>query len=198
IRSEVGMDYSRRDFIILSALASLAKGAGAQQSANTQQPSRPNTPTSGKGYGTGKPPILVSSANGYNGIEKGYQMLKSGEDTLDVAIAVGKVQEDDPNDSSVGLGGLPNEDGVVALDSSCMHGATRRAGSVGAVHNIKNVSLLAQAVMQHTGHVMLVGEGAEKFAYARGFQKEDLLTEHSRQVWQLWKETAGKQDWWGP
>lgn len=191
------MEFSRRDFIITSALASLAARTSAQQqpsAAATRQPVQ----STGKGFGTGKPPILISSANGWNGIDIGYQMLRDGKDTLDAAIAVGKVQEDDPNDSSVGYGGLPNEEGVVELDSCCMHGPTRRAGSVGAVRNIKNVALLAQAVMQHTGHVMLVGDGAERFGYAMGFEKMNLLTERSRKTWMLWKEMHTNQDWWGP
>ncbi len=184
------MSVSRRDFLATAALGSLALGVEAQTAP-------PQTPAA-SGSGRGKIPILVSSANGFNGIDTGYEMLRRGHDTLDAAIAVGKVQEDDPNDTSVGLGGLPNEDGVVELDSSCMHGPTRRAGSVGAVRNIKNVALLAQAVMQHTGHVMLVGEGAERFAVAMGFQRENLLTERSRQTWMLWKEFHSEQDWWGP
>jgi N4-(beta-N-acetylglucosaminyl)-L-asparaginase len=98
---------------------------------------------------------------------------------------------------SVGLGGLPNEEGIVELDSCCMHGPTRMAGSVGGVRNIKNVALLAQAVMQHTGHVMLVGQGAENFAYAMGFPKENLTTERSHQIWLLWKETMSTEAWWG-
>jgi len=77
-----------------------------------------------------------------------------------------------------------------------MHGPTRRAGSVGGVRNIKNVSQVAKAVMDHTGHVMLVGDGAERFAVAQGFPRENLLTEHSRKLWLLWKETHS--DWWGP
>jgi N4-(beta-N-acetylglucosaminyl)-L-asparaginase len=192
------MEISRRQFITSAALASLAMRLEAQQATTTASTQAPPTTTSGKGFGTSKPPILVSSANGWNGIDHGYQMLKNGQDTLDAAIAVGKVQEDDPNDNSVGLGGLPNEEGVVELDSSCMHGPTRRAGSVGGVRNIKNVALLAQAVMQHTGHVMLVGEGAERFGYAMGFQKENLLTEASHKTWLLWKESMSMQDWWGP
>jgi N4-(beta-N-acetylglucosaminyl)-L-asparaginase len=79
-----------------------------------------------------------------------------------------------------------------------MHGPTRRAGSVGGVRNIKNVSLVAKAVMEHTGHVMLVGEGAERFAVAMGFPRENLLTERSRKIWLLWKETHSTDDWWGP
>ena len=79
-----------------------------------------------------------------------------------------------------------------------MHGPTRRAGSVGGVRNIKNVSLVSKAVMEHTGHVMLVGEGAERFAVAMGFPRENLLTERSRKIWLLWKEFHSNDDWWGP
>jgi N4-(beta-N-acetylglucosaminyl)-L-asparaginase len=86
----------------------------------------------------------------------------------------------------------------VELDSCCMHGPTRRAGAVGGVRDIKNVASVAKAVMEHTGHVMLVGEGATRFAVAMGFPKENLLTEHSRKIWMLWKETHSNQDWWGP
>src|SRR6185369_2741469 len=97
-----------------------------------------------------------------------------------------------------GLGGLPNEEGVVELDSCCMHGPTRRAGSVGGVRNIKNVCLVAKTVMERTGHVMLVAEGAERFAVAEGFARENLLTDRSRRIWLLWKETMSDRDWWGP
>ena len=124
--------------------------------------------------------------------------LKGGGDTLDAALRVVRGPEDDPNDSSVGLGGLPNEEGVVELDACCMHGPTRRAGSVGGVRNIKNVSQVAKAVMEHSGHVMLVGEGAERFAVTMGFPRENLLTERSRKIWQLWKEYHSNDDWWGP
>jgi N4-(beta-N-acetylglucosaminyl)-L-asparaginase len=79
-----------------------------------------------------------------------------------------------------------------------MHGPTRRAGSVGGVRNIKNVCLVAKAVMERTGHVMLAGEGAERFAVAEGFPRENLLTDRSRRIWLLWKETNSDQDWWGP
>ena len=123
--------------------------------------------------------------------------LKNGGDTLDAAIKVVKGCEDDPTEDSVGLGGLPNEEGVVELDACCMHGPTRRAGSVGGVRNIKNVALVSKAVIEHTGHVMLVGEGAERFAVAMGFPRENLLTEHSRKIWQLWKEYHSSDDWWG-
>jgi N4-(beta-N-acetylglucosaminyl)-L-asparaginase len=143
-----------------------------------------------------KLPIIVSAGNGSPYLEAGYQHLLAGGDTLEAAIRVVQGPEDDPNDDSVGLGGLPNEEGVVELDACCMHGPSRRAGAVGGVRNIRNVARLAREVMLHTGHVMLVGEGAERFAVARGFARENLLTEASRKVWLLWKETHA--DWWGP
>ncbi len=141
---------------------------------------------------------MVCAHNGFEYLEDGFAFLKSGGDTLDAAIRVVKGPENDPNDTSVGLGGLPNEEGVVELDACCMHGPTRRAGSVGGVRNIKNVSMVAKAVMDHTGHVMLVGEGAERFAVAMGFPRENLLTDHSRKIWLLWKENHSDRRLVGP
>jgi N4-(beta-N-acetylglucosaminyl)-L-asparaginase len=115
------------------------------------------------------------------------QILKSGGDTLDAAVAAVTVVEDDPNDDSVGYGGLPNEEGEVELDASVMHGPTRRAGSVASVRRIKNVSRLAKTVMERTNHVMIVGDGARRFAVAEGFEEMNLLTEHSRKIWLAWK-----------
>jgi N4-(beta-N-acetylglucosaminyl)-L-asparaginase len=141
---------------------------------------------------------MICAHNGQAYAEAAFAFLKGGGDTLDAAIRVVKGPEDDPNDDSVGLGGLPNEEGVVELDACCMHGPTRRAGSVGGVRNIKNVSMVSKAVMEHTGHVMLVGEGAERFAVAMGFPRENLLTDRSRKIWLLWKEFNSDRDWWGP
>ena len=145
---------------------------------------------------------MISSANGItprgNHLEAGYKKLQAGADTLEAAITTVSGPENDPEDDSVGLGGLPNEDCVVELDACCMHGPSRRAGSVGGVRDIKNVAALARTVMEHTGHVMLVGEGATRFAVLMGFPKENLLTEHSRKIWQLWKEYHSDRDWWGP
>ncbi len=123
-------------------------------------------------------------------------MLERGADTLDAALHICQAREDDPNDHSVGLGGLPNEDGVVELDACVMHGPTRRAGAVGAVQNIRHAGLLAETVMRRTGHVMIVGNGAEKFAVDEGFHREDLLTDDARKIWLLWKERG--VGWWGP
>jgi len=189
------MGFSRRSFLTTSALGSLALGLDAQTTRTSD--SKAAAQRTEAPHVTGKT-VIIGKHTAMATIDKAYALLMNGGDTLDAAIMIGKAQEDDPNDDTVGLGGLPNEDGVVELDSCCMHGPTRMAGSAGGVRNIKNVSLLAQAVMQHTGHVMLVGEGAEKFGYAMGFPKENLLTEKARKTWLLWKETMSDQDWWGP
>jgi N4-(beta-N-acetylglucosaminyl)-L-asparaginase len=189
------MPFSRRDFVKTSVLGALASGVGAQASGNGR-PSQDSSQASQ--LGPHKRPIIVCANNGYAYLEDAFVFLKGGGDTLDAALKVVKGPEDDPNDDSVGLGGLPNEEGVVELDACCMHGPTRRAGAVGGVRNIKNVSLVSKAVIEHTGHVMLVGEGAERFAVAMGFPRENLLTEHSRKIWLLWKEFHSTDDWWGP
>lgn len=114
-------------------------------------------------------------------------ILKSGGDTLDAVVAAVTIVEDDPKDDSVGYGGLPNEEGVVELDASVMHGPTHRAGSVGSVQRIKNVARLAKTVMERTNHLMIVGDGARRFAVDEGFEETNLLTEHSRKIWLAWK-----------
>jgi N4-(beta-N-acetylglucosaminyl)-L-asparaginase len=176
------MSFSRRDFIATTVVGSLTFGAKGQ---DKPQP-------------TGKRPIIICAGNGFDYLDEAYTFLKNGGDTLDAAIKVVKGPEDDPNEDSVGLGGLPNEEGVVELDACCMHGPTRRAGSVGCLHNVKSAAEVSKAVMEHTGHVMLVGEGADRFATAMGFPRENLLTEHSRKIWMLWKEYHSTDDWWGP
>jgi N4-(beta-N-acetylglucosaminyl)-L-asparaginase len=186
------MSSSRRQFIATGVVGSLSLGLEAQED-KEQESKRANTRTL-----TGKRPIIISANNGVNYLDEAFSFLKNGGDTLDAALKVVKGPEDDPKDDSVGLGGLPNEEGVVELDACCMHGPTRRAGSVGGVRNIKNVSQVAKAVMEHTGHVMLVGDGAERFAVAHGFARENLLTEHSRKVWLWWKEYHSTDDRWGP
>ena len=194
------MSITRRGFLGSTIAASLAAGLhaedsnadkkNAQDSSSTARPNEPST--------SAKRPIIICANNGVNYLDDAFAFLKNGGDTLDAALRVVKGPEDDPNDDSVGLGGLPNEEGVVELDACCMHGPTRRAGSVGGVRNIKNVSLVSKAVMEHTGHVMLVGEGAERFAVAVGFPRENLLTDRSRKIWLLWKEYHSLDDWWGP
>jgi N4-(beta-N-acetylglucosaminyl)-L-asparaginase len=129
------------------------------------------------------------------------EMLKSGADTLDAVIAGVNIVELDPNDHSVGYGGLPNKEGVVELDASVMHGPSRRCGSVGAITGCKTPSKIAQLVMTETNHMMLVGGGAAKFEREMGFKEEDLLVEESRVAWLVWKRSmrdkTGHTNWSG-
>ncbi|MCU1269796.1 MAG: glycosylasparaginase precursor [Acidobacteriaceae bacterium] len=185
------MTVSRRDFITTALAGSVAVGLSTDAGATQESSEKKN-----KEKHAAKLPIIICAANGYNYLDQAYAFLSGGGDTLDAALKVVQGPENDPNDESVGLGGHPNEEGVVELDACCMHGPTRTAGSVGGVRNIKNVSLLSNTVRLHTGHIMLVGEGAERFAVAQGFQRENLLTDKSRKEWLLWKETHS--DWWGP
>src|SRR5499427_2338054 len=192
------MGFSRREFLTTTALGSLALGLEGRALENTHGVLGENSAPQQSGSGVGKKPIIVCANNGFAYLDRAFDHISKGGDTLDSAVLVVTGPEDDPKDDSVGLGGLPNEEGVVELDACCMHGPTRRAGSVGGVRNIKNVSMVARAVMEHTGHVMLVGEGATRFATTMGFPKENLLTERSRKIWLLWKEYNSDRDWWGP
>ena len=122
--------------------------------------------------------------------------MRAGEDTLDAVVAGVNIIENDPDDMSVGYGGLPNEQGVVELDSCVMHGPSYNAGSVAALEKIKNPSSVARLVMKRTDHVMIVGEGALKFALAHGFKPQDLLTDKARKAWLRWKERLSEEDDW--
>jgi N4-(beta-N-acetylglucosaminyl)-L-asparaginase len=139
----------------------------------------------------------VASANGIRGVARAYeQITRENADPLDAIIAGVNIQELDPNDQSVGLGGLPNEEGVVQLDASCMHGPSNRAGAVAALEDIATPSLVAKAVMDYTDHILLVGAGAKKFALEMGFKEQNLLTEKSRQDWLKWKSCLNANDNW--
>lgn len=141
-------------------------------------------------------PAVIASDNGLRGVAKAYDMIAKGVDPLDAIVAGVNIQELDPEDQSVGLGGLPNADGVVQLDASCMHGPTRRAGAVGALEDIATPSLVAKAIMDYTDHIFLVGAGAKRFALDMGFKEQNLLTEKSRQDWLRWKARLNPNDNW--
>jgi N4-(beta-N-acetylglucosaminyl)-L-asparaginase len=189
------MDFTRRKFITTAAVGAAALGIAPPESAAAQPEHAGSQAAPG---GPPQRPVLITKVTGKHSLDEAYQMLLDGADTLEACLHVNKAQEDDPNDDTVGLGGLPNEEGVVELDSCCMHGPTHRAGSVGGLREIKNACLVAKAVMTQTHHVMLVAEGAQKFAVEMGFPRENLLTERSRKIWLLWKQTMSNQDWWGP
>jgi len=183
--------WTRRKFFVGSLVGGALAGAGrlfgrGLEIAETMNAGVAASGREGPAAG-GTRPVMISSANGVNVLGKGMEILKGGGDTLEAAVAAVTVVEDDPNDDSVGYGGLPNEEGVVELDASVMHGPTRRAGSVASVGKIKNVARLAKTVMERTNHVMIVGDGARRFGVAEGFEEMNLLTEHSRKIWLAWK-----------
>jgi N4-(beta-N-acetylglucosaminyl)-L-asparaginase len=170
---------TRRELILSSAALSAA-AAAAQSS------------------GSGKT-VSVASNNGINATARAVEMMKAGADTLDAVIAGVNINEDDPEEHGVGLGGLPNEEGVVELDASVMHGPTRRCGAVASIQRIKNPSKVAKLVMEETDHVMMAGSGALKLAKAFGFTEQELLTEPSRVAWMVWKKSlrdaGGHNNW---
>ena len=145
---------------------------------------------------SGKRPCIISALNGLHHLDAGMQVLRTTGDTMDAVLAVVTPVEDDSKDHSVGYGGLPNEDGVVQLDASVMHGPTRKCGAVGALEKVKNAAKVARAVMERTNHVFLVGAGATQFAIDEGFEPMDLLTEESRTAWLAWKAQSSKN--WRP
>jgi N4-(beta-N-acetylglucosaminyl)-L-asparaginase len=180
--------FERRDFLKTSALVGVGtlisgKFAGTFPQKATKENFKP---------------IVIASANGTKAVELAMEMVKNGADALDAVIAGVNIVEDDPKDDSVGYGGLPNEEGVVELDSAVMHGPSYRGGSVASLRNIKNPSKVARVVMERTDHVLIVGDGALKFAKAHGFKEENLLTEESREKWLKWKENLSKEDDWLP
>jgi N4-(beta-N-acetylglucosaminyl)-L-asparaginase len=132
-------------------------------------------------------------------VEKAFRLVTAGSDVLDALIAGVNIVELDPADTSVGYGGLPNAEGVVQLDSSCMHGPRKRAGAVAALEGVRTPSLVARAVMDHTDHHLLVGRDAQAFARNMGFRiEEDLNTPRSRQRWLEWKQRVDPEHYLDP
>jgi len=181
---------TRREFIRKGV------GFGAAALAAGKAAAGPAVPEEEAGSGPG--PRVVSSRNGLKATEKAMDLLRGGADPLDAVVAGVNIVEDDPDDMSVGYGGLPNEDGIVELDASVMSGRLHASGAVAALRNIKNPSRVAKLVMERTNHCLLAGEGALKFAQAHGFTAENLLTEKAREAWLKWKETMSDKDNWLP
>ncbi|MBC8031077.1 MAG: N(4)-(beta-N-acetylglucosaminyl)-L-asparaginase [Pyrinomonadaceae bacterium] len=152
-------------------------------------------------------PVVVSSANGnrfrHGGdmtvVQKAFTMMVQGADVLDALVAGVNIVELDPLDDSVGYGGLPNADGVVQLDASCMHGPKKRAGAVASLEGVRTPSLVAKSVLETTDHHLLVGKGAQMFARNMGFKiEDDLNTEHSRRLWLEWKRRTDPSHYLDP
>jgi N4-(beta-N-acetylglucosaminyl)-L-asparaginase len=146
----------------------------------------------------GVPPVVVSSANGHqfrNGgtetcVERVFRLMTDAAapcDPLEAVVEGVTIVELDPDETSVGRGGLPNADGVVQLDASCMDGPRRRAGGVAALEGVATAARVAHRVMRDTPHHLLVGPGAQDFALSCGFTLEDLLTPRARSLWIEWR-----------
>ncbi|MDH5590680.1 MAG: N(4)-(beta-N-acetylglucosaminyl)-L-asparaginase [Gemmatimonadota bacterium] len=136
-------------------------------------------------------PVCIASSNGLAAVDRAMQELADGSYTIDAVVRGVNLVEEDPEDMSVGYGGLPNADGVVQLDSSLMHGPTRGAGAVACLEGVKRPSLVALDVMRYTDHHLLVGEGAQRFAASMGHPIEDILTDGARRAWVQWRAGLG-------
>jgi N4-(beta-N-acetylglucosaminyl)-L-asparaginase len=187
---------SRRAFFGRAALAGAAALAARSAGAFPAIPAAETPPAGGALTGPDPGFVIVTSANGLEAAKVARQALIQGKDPLDAAIAGVNVNELDPDDVTVGYGGIPNENGVVELDACVMDGRTMRAGAVGALTGVKTPSKVARLVMERTDRVFLVGEGARRFATAHGFPVEDLLTEKSRKIWLYWRERLSDLDDW--
>lgn len=146
-------------------------------------------------------PIIVTSHSNETGrraLEVGWEILSGGGSAVDAVERATNIIEVDPDDMSVGYGGLPNERGIVQLDASIMDGRTYNAGAVASLEGIKTPSSVARLVMERTDHVMLVGDAALEFALSFGFEEEELLTDRAREEWLKWREERGDDDWGPP
>ncbi len=187
--------FARRSLLggaLAAGAAGLACGTTPARSVQDPRSSAPAR-AARKGY-----PILVGSTNALAGMKLHYAKLLEGADPLDVAIEVVKIAEADPEDTSVGLGGLPNEEGVVQLDAACMYGPRHKSGAVACIENILHPSEVARLVLERTDHCLLVGKGAYEFARKHGHPHVELLTEGSRKQWLEWKESLSTKDDWLP
>lgn len=173
---------SRRDFLKTAALGVGGLGLAPFADAGGLRP-----------QDAGRP-VVIASANGLEATAQAMQRIRGGADAVDAVVAAVNVVELDPEDTSVGYGGLPNALGVVQLDASVMHGPTRGAGAVAALEGIKTPSRVAVAVMRYTDHVLLAGAGAKRFALEYGFEEEDLLTDRARAAWLEWRAELSPED----
>jgi len=193
------MSLSRRRFLQVTGLGASWPALGFPTPVAARD--RPRSGSTPKLAAGAKLPVLVCSRGedwGRKVNAPGWEILGSGGSVLDAVEKAANVVELDPEDTSVGYGGLPNEEGVVQLDASCMYGPTHKPGAVAALEGVKTPSSVARRVMERTDHILLVGAGAQRFAIAHGFAIENLLTEKARLAWLKWKENLSSEDDWLP
>ncbi len=171
----------------------LAVGAAAMVGASVAGAAAPSA------SGNGRRPVAVASKNGLEAVGLAVRRMEAGAAPVDAAVEGVAVVEADPDDVTVGYGGLPNSEGVVQLDACCMDGPTMRAGAVAAIEGFMHPAQIALQVMRRTTRVLLVGEGAARFAEDVGFPVENLLTEKARKIWLYWKgQMSDVDDWIAP
>jgi N4-(beta-N-acetylglucosaminyl)-L-asparaginase len=178
-------DMTRREAIAVGTAAAVAATAARTVPAKTS--------------GAGSQPVAVSSFNGVEAVRRTVERMEAGVSPVEAAIYGVSVVEADPDDYTVGYGGLPNSEGVVQLDACCMDGPTMRAGAVAALEGYMHPAQVAYEIMRRTTRVMLVADGAAQFAKSLGFREENLLTERARKIWLYWKgQMSGVDDWMTP
>ncbi len=190
----------RRDFV-KRASASLAFGAALPI------PAAASFPAPAIQTGARVKPVVISDWSGYsfrnggkdNAVERAFRLITEGRDVLDALIEGVNIPELDPEETGIGYGALPNADGVVQLDASCIHGPKKRAGAVAAIEGVRTPSMVARAVAEYTDNHLLAGKGAQEFARAMGFKVEDdLNTERSRRLFLEWKRRVDPERWLDP
>ena len=195
-------ELNRRDFVTTGAAAGLAAVTSTAFAAPAEKRRAPEMLTP-----QGVKPLVISDYSGFgyrnggtmNAVEKAFDMIVNGDDVLDALIAGVNIPENDPAETGIGYGGLPNERGVVQLDACCMHGPEKRAGGVAALEGVRTPSLVAQAVADYTDHHLLVGQGAQDFARNMGFEiEDDLNTERSREIWLEWRRRVDPEHYLDP
>jgi N4-(beta-N-acetylglucosaminyl)-L-asparaginase len=183
---------TRRDFVKSAALVAATPAAARSAEVLIQRTIRP---------------VVISDYSGFeftnggteNAVSRAFRLITEGKDVLDALIAGVNIPENDPLETGIGYGALPNADGVIELDASCMHGPRKRAGAVACIQGVRTPSLVAQAVMDNTDHHLLAGDGAAKFARAMGFTvDDDLHTPNSRRLWLEWKRRVDPQHYLDP
>ena len=180
--SDQTQGVSRRELVIGGSLAAAALATSGATRAHASSGSS----------------VAVASANGIEAVGRTVAKMDAGVSPVEAAVHGVAVVEDDPDDVTVGYGGLPNSEGVVQLDSCCMDGPTMRAGAVAALEGFRHPAQVALQVLQRTTRVLLVGDGAARFARTIGFSEENLLTEKARKIWLYWKANMSDRDDWLP
>ena len=190
---------NRRDFVRVAAVTTAAAALPAPLHAHVRTPEVL--------IRAAARPVVIADISGgryRNGgtetaVEKAFALMTSGVDVLDALVAGVNIPENDPLETGIGYGGLPNADGIVQLDASVMHGPRKRAGAVAAIEGVRTPSVVAKAVADLTDHHLIVGKGAQDFARQLGFTiEDDLNTDESRRLWLEWRRRVDPDHWLDP